>query len=301
MAPLADALLAVLPANVLPYYLKQYTPPLTPLSSTPVVVGALAGYLSVIFGVQELMRTRQPLKLQFLFQLHNVLLSSGSALLLALMVEEIFPIWRKHGLFYAICGEGAWTSRLEFYYMINYYFKYWELVDTVFLALKKKPLAFLHVFHHAATAFLCFTQLNGKTSVSWVVITLNLAVHVVMYYYYYATAGGRRFWWKKYLTTMQIVQFVIDLFVVYFASYSYFIATYLPSAPHVGTCSGGEGAALFGCLILTTYLFLFISFYRQTYKAGAGARKSAQAAANKVANGSGPATANGNGNGVAKH
>ncbi|KZW02185.1 GNS1/SUR4 membrane protein, partial [Exidia glandulosa HHB12029] len=218
MAPLADALLAVLPKNALPYYLRQYTPPLTPMSSVPVVVAALVGYLTLVFGLREVMRDREPMKLQFLFQLHNVLLSAGSGLLLVLMVEEIFPIWRKHGLFYAMCGTGAWTPALEFYYMINYYFKYWELVDTVFLALKKKPLAFLHVFHHSATALLCFTQLNGRTSVSWVVIVLNLAVHVVMYYYYYATAGGRRFWWKKYLTTMQIVQFVIDLFAVYFAS-----------------------------------------------------------------------------------
>ena len=32
------------------------------------------------------------------------------------------------------------AQRLEFYYMINYYYKYLELIDTVFLALKKKPL-----------------------------------------------------------------------------------------------------------------------------------------------------------------
>ena len=29
---------------------------------------------------------------------------------------------------------------MEFYYMINYYIKYLELIDTLFLVAKKKPL-----------------------------------------------------------------------------------------------------------------------------------------------------------------
>jgi len=261
--------------------------------------------------LREIMRDRQPLKLTFLFQLHNVFLTLGSGLLLIVMLEEILPIVWQHGLFYGICGYGAWTPRMEFFYIINYYFKYLELIDTVFLALKKKPLAFLHVFHHSATAWLCFTQLNGRTSVSWVPISLNLAVHVVMYYYYWATAGGRKIWWKKYLTTMQITQFVIDLFVLYFATYTYFAATYWSHIlPTPGTCAGEEQAAIFGCSLLTSYLGLFIDFYIRTYKKTAAAKKAGKPVVDKdvgagvdkvhkaVANGTANGHANGKANGV---
>lgn len=85
------------------------------------------------------------------------------------------------------------------------------------------------------------------------------------------TAAGYKIWWKKsvspllslcarpdetpwyrYLTTLQITQFVIDLFTVYFASYSYFAWTYARgSLPTLGSCAGTEGAAIFGCALLS--------------------------------------------------
>ncbi|EMD42057.1 hypothetical protein CERSUDRAFT_42249 [Gelatoporia subvermispora B] len=286
MAPLADFLLNVVPFS-LPHYLTTYVPGTTPLSTTREVIPTLVAYLVIVFGTREFMKTRPPFKLQYLFQLHNILLSAGSALVLALMLEEAAPMVWKNGLFWGMCNEQMWTSRLEFYYMINYYFKYLELLDTVFLALKKKPLAFLHVYHHSATAMLCYTQLNGKTSVQWIPISINLSVHVLMYYYYYATAGGAKIWWKKYLTTMQIVQFVIDLFAVYFATYSYYTATYFKGFPTLGSCAGTETAALLGCGILSSYLVLFIQFYIQTYKKPKG--KGAAANGKAIPNGNGAA------------
>ncbi|KAG0296213.1 hypothetical protein BGZ98_001065 [Dissophora globulifera] len=245
----------------------------TPLSTQQEVAMWTITYLVVIFGGRQIMKSQEAFKLKYLFILHNFLLTVASGALLALFIENLLPILTKHGLFYAICDDGAWTQRLELLYYLNYLVKYWELADTVFLVLKKKPLEFLHYFHHSMTMILCFVQLGGHTSVSWVPITLNLTVHVLMYYYYMRSAAGVRIWWKQYLTTLQIVQFVLDLGFIYFCAYTYFACTYFPWAPNVGKCAGTEGAALFGCGLLTSYLFLFINFYRITYNAKVKASK----------------------------
>ncbi|KAL9033134.1 MAG: hypothetical protein Q9214_007653 [Letrouitia sp. 1 TL-2023] len=268
-----------------------FVPGQTPMSTFQATATTLITYYVTVLAGRELMKNRSPMKLNGLFMVHNLYLTIASAIMLALFIEQLLPTVWRHGVFFAICDHrGGWTRELVILYYVrfwigprgvlrqltrlqlNYLTKYVELIDTVFLVLKKKPLTFLHTYHHGATALLCYTQLIGLTAVSWVPITLNLLVHVVMYWYYFQSARGIRIWWKEWITRLQIAQFVIDLGFVYFASYTYFSSTYFPHLPTAGRCAGEEFAAFAGIGILSSYLLLFISFYFATYKRQAGAK-----------------------------
>lgn len=137
----------------------------TPLSTWTEVIVGITAYYVIILGGRAAMSGQKAMTLNFLFQVHNIMLTILSLVLWMLLFEQIFPILVKHGVFYAICNKASWSQPVVFVYYLNYITKYIELLDTVFLVLKKKPLQFLHCYHHGATAFLCFTQLLGHTSI----------------------------------------------------------------------------------------------------------------------------------------
>jgi len=189
---------------------------------------------------------------------HNCFLSTASFVLLLLFLENIIPKLLARGLYFCCCDASIIEDgHIAFASYFNYLLKYYELLDTLFLVLKKKDLEFLHVYHHALTLMLCQIQLKGHTSIQWIPITLNLFVHVLMYYYYAATSIGKQVWWKKYLTALQIYQFVIDIIFCWGA---------LILLKVFGVfCYGTIWAAWFGSSLLSSYLLLFIDFFFKRY------------------------------------
>ena len=110
MPILADFLLSVIPTDSIPKYLKSYIPGDTPLSTLPVVATALASYLAIIFGIQEIMKDKSPQQLNTLFRIHNAFLSVGSFVLLVLMMEEVGSIWLTSTTYGTMCDETSWTE-----------------------------------------------------------------------------------------------------------------------------------------------------------------------------------------------
>ncbi|XP_043282339.1 elongation of very long chain fatty acids protein AAEL008004-like isoform X1 [Venturia canescens] len=98
-----------------------------------------------------------------------------------------------------------------------YYFsKFTEFFDTIFFVLRKKNnhVSALHVIHHGCMPMsvwfgVKFTP-GGHSSFFGL---LNTFVHIIMYSYYLLAAMGPSIqpylWWKKYLTALQMVQFVL--------------------------------------------------------------------------------------------
>ncbi|TPX37478.1 very-long-chain 3-oxoacyl-CoA synthase [Synchytrium microbalum] len=206
--------------------------------SLPLVAGCSLFYVVVMLGGQEIMKGYEPFHLKKPIFLHNAIMSIASAILFMLILEPLIPMWFEHGLNYAVCDKQAYTPRLELFYYFNFLFKLWEFIDTGFMVLRKRPLEFLHVYHHSA-------------------------------YYAVSSISKRQIWWKKHLTSMQITQFVLDLGLISYLAYNVFTNEAFPwlktewGFRTVENCFSADPKmhASVATFVIGSYLLLFIDFY----------------------------------------
>ena len=61
------------------------------------------------------------------------------------------------------------------------YSKLFELIDTVWLVLRKSPLSVLHCWHHVSVLLYCWHAYSTRTSTGLWFATINYVVHALMY------------------------------------------------------------------------------------------------------------------------
>jgi len=156
---------------------------------------------------------------------------------------------------------------LGFLIWLHYQNKYVEMMDTVFMVLRKKTrqVSFLHCYHHLlllwAWYVVCRFGCGGEAYFGGL---MNSIIHVMMYGYYFLSTIKVPVPWKKYLTKLQMVQFVICL------SHSLGCA-YINIYP--------RALAALEVWVMLNMLYLFNEFYKQNYKRKKAAAKAAAAAA----------------------
>jgi hypothetical protein len=237
-----------------------------PIIAVPLYLGVL--HVTKLYVDERIKSGKKAFDLNWLVIVHNSLLSVMSGILFIALFTELTLQMRRTSFVRVFCDEKMefTKGRLYFFYYVNYLFKFVELFDTVLLVLRGKPTPFLHTYHHAATMVLCWSQLRAQSCVQWVPIVINLWIHVVMYLYYALHALGIDVWWKKYLTMLQIVQFVVGLIGC--------LGGLLPrtlfdlGVTSLPRCHGEYEGAFFGIAVLATYLYLFIELYQKSYSKG---------------------------------
>jgi fatty acid elongase 3 len=216
-------------------------------------------YVVSLIVIQRLMRNREPIRLDTINLIHNIFLCVASLVMLSGLVITLLWITIDDGFVAANCDpERKYVKgALPFWSYVFYLSKYYEWFDTVFLALKKKHLSFLHTYHHFITLWICWIQLATDSFTLYEPLVLNSLVHCFMYYYYACQLLEVPVWWKRHLTLGQMVQFLLDIVLTIPKAYMV----------HQGRCTGSVALFFFASFNIGAYFFLFLNFYRKTYNA----------------------------------
>jgi elongation of very long chain fatty acids protein 6 len=147
--------------------------------------------------------------------------------------------------------------------------KFPELLDTFFIVIHKKPLIFLHWYHHITVLLYCWHSYVTTSPPGIFFVVMNYSVHASMYFYYFLMAVHLKpKWFPAVLITMfQISQMIVGVIVTVVAFY------YYTKHKQDGSCQieAENNTAAFG--MYGSYLFLFLQFFIGRYMQTTGTKK----------------------------
>ncbi|KAG5505118.1 hypothetical protein JIQ42_04305 [Leishmania sp. Namibia] len=271
----------------------------------PVLVVGL--YLVMVLYIPgAYMKNRQPFDLRYLNISWNLLLTvfslCGAYYCLPQLYRTIFvPEFTVHD--YANGGEIPWKggvynafcewNRNIFYdgpvgaflcfFILS---KIPEMLDTAFLVFQKKPVIFLHWYHHTTVMLYCWHSYVVRISGGLVFAGMNYGVHSVMYFYYFICACGYRKYVRPFapiITFFQIAQMVVGMFTEVYTLYTIYLTD--------KRCQSDATNARLGFMMYLSYFVLFSKLFYDSYMKPASPRSAATKQNGKATSANGEAAA----------
>ena len=99
-----------------------------------------------------------------------------------------------------------------------------ELWDTFYIVARKRPLLFLHWYHHVTVLLYCWHSYATEAPQALYFVAMNYSVHGIMYGYYCLMALKMKPKWipPVLITIAQLSQMVVGTSVQIFSMYLYF-------------------------------------------------------------------------------
>jgi elongation of very long chain fatty acids protein 6 len=212
-------------------------------------------YVPVIFLLKLFMKNRSPMNLKKPLAIWSAFLALFSLMGTLQTIPPLIERWMNGE--YQLCDTEIYKHPAAFWVFVFNVSKVVEFGDTIFVILTKKPLIFLHWYHHIVTMLYCWYANNVAcrwNSAGWIFASMNLFVHTVMYTYYTLTAlnvrSAKR--WGMVITTLQIAQMVIGTVI----------------SAIIFNCKGAQAdpwGAAFGLAMYISYLILFGKLFVDKY------------------------------------
>ena len=218
-----------------------------------VACSILVTYIPLVFVLQRIMKYRDAFDLSPHLKLWNACLSALSLYAFSILLARLVHIEFVSSITSLGYSSGQ-TGFIMFMFCLS---KFPEMVDTLFIVLRKKELTFLHVFHHLTVAIYCYSTLFCNPPLGYWYALMNTLVHGVMYGYFAFDKDIKRFtnFNPMYLTILQILQMAwgVSLNVIYLLQ---------PTTQYDFVTNYN---AAYGLLMYGSYLYLFCVFFEAKY------------------------------------
>ena len=215
-------------------------------------------YIPLVIILVHLMKNKKPLHIKNIMFSWNLLISIFSIYCVNYITIPLY----NNSLFLtktSICTDIIATNSIKlstwrFYFILS---KFPEMIDTLWIILKKKQLSVLHLWHHLTVSIYCWilvysTEFNEGGQGTYFA-AMNSFVHTIMYLYYTIVTKSqfRSNTIARSITLLQIIQMFIGISIHIYRSFNcdckYLLELYS------------------GYIIYGSYFYLFLRYYYYRY------------------------------------